>query len=193
MSKPAPILIGFFPKKTARPDSWFGETNVEEICSVSNCISKGPENWINHWKHNTIWWMYDTEEAAREIARDDTVLYDIYAYRLFPVKFESGREELITIASEASGDLRGYDILGYDIVSRSEGTNFECSPLSCNKGCAEFAVNRFCLIDELEEAWRIAVLISKDSNDKGTWEPGPYFLCIVHRKIGEPSGELERV
>jgi hypothetical protein len=183
MSKPDPILIGFFPKRTARPDAWFGETSVEEVCSVSDCISTGPEDWINRWKHNMTWWLFDTEEVAWEIVGEDRPAYDMYAYRLFPVVFDGSVVSPVAVEATATGDLSEYDFLGYDPVSREEGiSDFGHSPLSCNKGFDQYQVNRFCLLDDLNAAWRITSEIARDAKEKHSWEPGPYYLCEVHRK-----------
>jgi len=187
MSRPAPVLIGFFPKKTARPDAWFGKTSVEEVCSVSNCISSGPDDWTNLWKHNTTWWLFDTEEAAWQVVGEDRRAYDMYAYRLFPVVFDGSNVSPLTVEPSTTGDLSGYDFLGYDLVSHEEGAlEFEFtsghSPLSCNHGFDQFPVNRFCLLDDLDAAWRITGEIACDAKVKRSWEPGPYYLCEVHRK-----------
>ena len=183
MSRPDPILIGFFPKKTARPDAWFGKTSVEEVCSVSNCISCGPDNWMDLWKHNMTWRLFDTEAAAWEIAGQDRRAYDMYAYRLFPVVFDGSEVSPVAAEATAAGDLSEYDFLGYDPVSREEGASeFGHSPLSCNKGFDQYQVNRFCLLDDLNAAWRITAEIARDAREKHSWEPGPYYLCEVHRK-----------
>jgi hypothetical protein len=64
--------------------------------------------------------------------------------------------------------------LGYDVVSRSLGSNFECSPLSCNSAAEEIEVNGYCLIDRLEAAVEAARTFSS-----GNWEPGPYYVLEV--------------
>jgi hypothetical protein len=183
MRRPKPILIGFFPKKTARPDSWFGGSPVLEICSVSDCISKAPEDWINHWKHNMTWWVYDTEELARSVVGDDLASYDMYAYTVFPVVFDGETESPVDVTSTARGNLAGFDFLGYDAVSQEQsGAPFSHSPLSCNRGFDQYRVNCYCLLDDLGEAWRITHEIARDAKATNTWEPGVYYLCEVHRK-----------
>ena len=183
MIRPDPILIGYFPKITACPDSWFGTTPAKEICSVCTCISKAPDGWIDRWKHNTAWWLYDTEQLARSILETNAELYDIYAYKLFPIVFDGYTASPIVVESGATGDLSDFDFLGYDAASREENvTGFCHSPLSCNRGCDKYQVNRYCLIDDLEEAWRITSEIARDANEKKSWEPGKYYLCGVYRK-----------
>jgi hypothetical protein len=187
MTRPSPILIGYFPKKTAKPDAWFGETIVEEIGSVSCCISEAPENWIEHWKHNTPWGLFDTEALAWSVLSEERSAYDMYAYRIFPVIFDGAKISPIVIESAAVENLSEYDFLGYDSVSQEGETilGFSHSPFSCNHGFDRYPVNRFCLLDDLEAAWRITGEIAQESSKKHTWEPGPYYLCEVYRKHRE--------
>lgn len=182
MKRPEPVLLGFFPKERYPRDDWFKNPAVEEICSVSTCIAKGPEGWIDRWKHDTTWWLFPTEAAAWEVVGDERSRFALYAYRLFPVVFDGDGENPIPVESAAQGGLDGFEFLGYDMVSRSCGTNFECSPLSCNNGCEQYPVNRCCLIESLEEAWRITREIARSAKEKGDWETGPYYLLEVHRR-----------
>jgi hypothetical protein len=189
MNIPDPIFIGYFPKKTMGKDSWFDKTAIVEVCSVSNCMSKGPENWSASWKHND-WGLYDTEDLAREIIRENPELFDMYAYKLFPMVFDGENSDPMTIKRTASEDIVNFDFMGYDPVSREPGyIEFGHSPLSCNRGFEKYPVNRFCLLDHLEEAWRITAEIAKDAKDERSWEPGPYYLCDVYRKksASQPS------
>jgi hypothetical protein len=196
MNYPASILIGFFPKITHRNDDWFENPIVEEICSVSNCISSCPIDWINLWMHNDSSWLYDTENIVQDVIDLAGQEMDVYAYKLLPVVFDGDKEIPFTIESSASGSLEQFDFLGYDMVSRSRNESyepwplsynnvidsFEHSPLSCNQGCKDYRVNKFCLIDQLEDAWRITKEIAADSKNKKTWEPGRYYLLEVYRR-----------
>ena len=191
MNKRESILIGFFPKITARADAWFSHNSFEEVCSVSNCISAAPADWIKHWKHNTTWWLFDTETIAWSIVENESSTYDMYAYKLFPVIFDGKNESQIKINTTASGNLSAFNFLGYDIVSRESGALCFChSPLSCNRGCDRFPVNRYCLIGDLSKALGIIRIISNEDQGKGAWEPGPYYLCEVYRK--EKGSPLEK-
>lgn len=178
---PTPILIGYLPKKTPSRNAWFDGSVVQEVCSVSDCMSKRPDDWIDHWKHNA-WGLYDSESLAWEIVGNDRK-YDLYALRLFPVVFDGPEILPITIVSSANENLAGYDLLGYDPVGRLDGAMmvFDHSPLSCNQGFQEYQVNRYCLIDERVEAWRITKEIARAAKEHGSWEPGPYCLCEVYR------------
>ncbi|MDM8006186.1 MAG: hypothetical protein QUV05_08585 [Phycisphaerae bacterium] len=181
MTRPEPVFIGYFPKRTTGHTHWINNPVVEEVCSVSECLSEGPPNWIDKWKHNDRW-VYDTEEMAWSVIDDDRKAYDMYAYKMFPIVFDGAKEEPWAIGSTARGDLSGYQFLGFDIVNRTCDSTFECSPLSCNGGFNQYPVNRHCLIDDLEDAWRICREIATEAEEQGSWEPGPYYLVAVHRK-----------
>ncbi len=51
---------------------------------------------------------------------------------------------------------------------------FECSPLSCNGMAGEIPVNRYCLLDNVEQALRVAARFDEEQP-----EPGDYFVVEV--------------
>ena len=182
MNRPNPILIGFFPKKVVPRTDWFKNPVVRDICSVSTCISPGPDNWINKWKHNTDTWLFDTPAAARSILAPEDYDFTVFAFRAFPVLFDGESTHPWDITPAPPYDLSSFAFIGYDIVSRYGGTNFSCSPLSCNNGCETIPVNEHCLIDNLDDAWEAAERIGAESHSKQLWEPGPYCLIEVNRE-----------
>jgi hypothetical protein len=177
VDKPTPILIGFFPKETWRPHEGHFAPVVEEICSVSECISEGPEGWRSKWKHNDAWGLFDTIDAAWSVVEENGREFEIYAYKLFPVVFDSRGATPIPVAA-VKADIEGFEFIGYDMASNSSGAGFECSPLSCNGEWKLYKVNRHCLMDDLESAWQATLEIARDD----TSEPGPYYLMEVWRK-----------
>jgi hypothetical protein len=184
-TRPLPVFIGYFPKRTAHHVAWIENAAVQEIASASNCISGAPDGWLTDGSHNMPWWLYDTEDAGLHVIKDfdeAPEAYDMYAYKLFPIMFDGVTMSALDVETTAQGSLEGYQFLGYDMVSRSQGTNFECSPLSCNNGCVRYPVNPYCLVDDLEDAWRITQEIAQTSKAYGAWEPGPYYLVEVYRK-----------
>ena len=172
-----PLFVGYLPKRTVvRPD-WLRKASVTAICSVSECISRGSENRISEWKHNQ-WGFYDTESSALEVVGHDLNEFDLYAYRLFPFRWIEEREEPFDIVPSSGEIGEAYTLLGYDIVTNSSGSYFECSPLSCNSAADQYTVNQFCLIDNPEQAYRVLMELSR----AGNYEPGPYYLVEVYRK-----------
>lgn len=186
---PAPFFGGFLPKKVARIPAWLKNPVVEEICSISECISKAPPGRIDHWKHNDLT-LYDTLEAAQTvIPAGEVAEYDIFGFRVFPVCFDSQgmkvEEALVGKVNAPATKLDGWEFLGYDLAGRSTGYGFECSPLSCNHCAENTPVNRHCLLDDLHLAVQKG---SEFGNPQSGVEPGPYYLVEVFRKSAEAPG-----
>lgn len=171
--------MGYFPKTSAVPSGWTASDRVEEICSVSNYINSGPDGWIDKWLHNELG-FFNTRSDAVAVTRDQADAYEIFAYRLLPRRFKDGKIEALTVPQLHVETLpSSFVSLGFDVVSKSLGPFFECSPLSCNGMAVEAPVNRFCLLETLEEAMSLAERCSG-----GEGEPGPYYVLEVFR---EPS------
>ena len=110
---------------------------------------------------------------------DDKDNYDIYAYKQYPIRVQDGEVMSETISPPNVEPLdKSFMFLGYDAVSNSVGSGFECSPLSCNGGAETMKVNQYCLFETYEEALAGAIEFSK-----GNWERGPYYVVEVYRKI----------
>ncbi|MBI3415804.1 MAG: hypothetical protein HY043_10900 [Verrucomicrobia bacterium] len=172
-----PILIGYFPKRTMKRPDWLKAAGVEEVCSVSNCVSEDPDGWRDEWRHNEMW-VYDTPELALSII-PETVRseFELYAYKMFPVVFIDGQQQPFEIPNLHVQPLPGYfERLGVDIVSRSAGSSFECSPLSCNHMAEQVEVTRQCLLEDVDVAFRLAAEF-----EAGGCEPGPYHVMEVWR------------
>jgi hypothetical protein len=166
-------LAGYFPKPAAVPAGWPAAARVDEICSVSTCLNAPPAGWIRRWLHNDLG-FFNTRVDARAVGPG----LPLFAYRLWPFLFVEGRlvaQPVLQLEVEPlSADFVS---LGFDAVSRSTSTFFECSPLSCNIMATEIPVNRFCLMDSLPEAAALAERFSR-----GNQEPGPYHVLEVLRE-----------
>ncbi len=173
-----PVLIGYFPKRTMQRPDWLKAARVEEVCSVSTCMSAAPDGWIDAWRHNEMW-VFDTPELAWSITapsvRDE---FDLYAYKLFPLKFDRGTRQSFEIPLLDVQPLpASFERLGYDVVSRCSDAAFECSPLSCNQMAQHVPVTRHCLLEDSEAAFRLAA----ECEVIGC-EPGPYYVVEVWRQ-----------
>ena len=64
-------FCGYFPKKaTPRPEG-HNLPGVVDIASVSDCIAKGPENWIESWTFNDLGFFDDVDAAESVIPESD--------------------------------------------------------------------------------------------------------------------------
>ncbi|MBK5294992.1 MAG: ankyrin repeat domain-containing protein, partial [Acidobacteriia bacterium] len=171
-------LLGYFPKTTVLPAGWSASANVKEICSVSNCINTAPEGWIERWLHNG-WGFFNSRSDAMSVA-PQAGSFDVYAYRIWPRRYLPGAvEDLVVPPLSVEPIPAGFVSLGFDVVSKSVSSFFECSPLSCNGLAAETPVNSFCLLDGLEDAVAFAARCAHEQP-----EPGAYYVVEVLREPG---------
>ena len=187
------VLIGYLSKQFTEAMGDIhapADAGVEEICSISECFAKSPPDWVDKWVHNTETWLFDTAEAAWSVVpAAERERYRLYAYRLLPTLFhESGEEtehplpELTTVPIPDGFSRLGYDAVVRDPGGRDDGgwpmvPSFGHSPLSCNYMAAEYAVNRYCLVDGLDTAVPMARHFAT-----GNCEPGPYCVVEVWRR-----------
>jgi len=178
-----PTLIGYFPKRTMKKPDWLKSASVEEVCSASTCVSTAPDGWIDQWRHNEMW-VYDTTELAWSVVPDSLrEKFDLFAYQLFPVVIDNGQQQPFQIPTLHVQPLPGsFERLGYDVVSRSCGTNFECSPLSCNHMAEHVTVTSHCLVADVNMAFQLA-----REFESGGCEPGPYYIVEVWRERRVPQ------
>jgi hypothetical protein len=168
---------GYFPKRvTTRPD-WLEAPHVNEIWSVSDCMSAAPEGWIDLWRHNELW-LFDTVELAESVVPPaDREAFTIVAYEVWDRMIDEGREVPLPKGwRPLAGPDPSFTTIGFDAVGR-EHHAFTHSPLSCNRGASTFETNEACLFRTAEEAIAGAVAFSK-----GNWEPGPYWVIEVLRR-----------
>ncbi len=168
------VLAGYFAKEILPRPAWLDAPPIEEVCSVSHHISAAPDGWVDHWLHNALGFFDDAERALGVAARLSHAR--LFAYRVLPARFEKGEEKPWTPPGVDPVPLDDRFVsLGFDPVSRSENViGFECSPLTCNRLAAEVVVNRYGLVDSLDEAQRLANRFSR-----GGAEPGPYYVFEV--------------
>lgn len=188
---PAAVFLGFCAKARAVPE-WFRDQpwagHIDEIASISDCLVARPAGWIERWDFNRAS-CWNTEAAAVEcIPRDaDPHDFQLYAWRAVPQIFRGRRDPQRLNPTEmfltdlpdlpAEPDLSAYQPAGYDIVQYSDYLGHGCSPLTCNTMGEKFPVNRYALLDELEQALIAARYFAQEQT-----EPGPYIIFEVLRR-----------
>jgi hypothetical protein len=173
---------GFLPKRVERGPAWLRCPTVTDVCSISNCVSSLPKDWLDHWLHNDVD-LYDTPELARQVI-DASGPYTVFAYRLSIVRFDDGRpEDWAWEMPTGSLDVPpGYRSLGFDVAGKLDYGiwGFGHSPLSCNGLASEYPVNAHCLLEDVDEAFAAAKNFSITKP-----EPGKYIVVEV---LVEPQG-----
>lgn len=187
MKSASPVLVGYALKCTLkRSDSAASSVPfpapppVEEIGSVSHCISKGPERWTRRYTANEFGLHASPAAAWASVWVRDRPQFDLYAFGLFPSKFSEAGSEGVDLPEPAAESLPpSFVRLGFDVVEISEGFGFGCSPLSCNYQAGQLGipkVNRYCLLRTRPAAFALAhrFAVAKP-------EPGPYVVVEVWR------------
>ena len=82
VSLPPMITIGFIPRLVSVVEEhwrqWIGKPEVTEICSMSTCMRKPPDGWIERWLHNDLG-LYDSESTAWSVCPHASD-YEMFAY-----------------------------------------------------------------------------------------------------------------
>lgn len=176
------IPLGYMAKHVAGRTEFLKAASIDDICSVSPCISHDFCDWIKLWKHNG-YWLFDSPEVILEITQSqhlDGSKLDLFYYEAFEKQYDAVSKQWRHFAPEPSFST---DItpplhpprFGFDIVSYSLGHSAECSPLSCNHLANEIPVNSHCLLESLADARQ---LLEAGAFDRS--EPGPYRIVAVH-------------
>ena len=170
--------IGFLPKDTTIPTGWSQAAGgVTEICSVSDCVNSSPLGWIDKWLHNDLG-FFNSVAAARSVIVEGPQRFTVFAFRLLDLRFVRGKREPVVFSRLPVEPIPpDFVPLGFDIVSKTISSQFECSPLSCNGMANEVPVNTYCLVRTLDEAIAVAERFSLEEP-----EPGPYHVLEVLRE-----------
>lgn len=182
IQEPTMTPAGFNAKKICLRPNWLKSEAVEDIWSVSNCMSEDFCDYIQHWKHNG-YWLFNSLEDIRAVAAVegvDLVGHEIFYYEVHEQQFDDENkvwesfdpDEAFTTDVAIPEDKQ---LEGFDVVSFCAHTDPECSPLSCNGMASSIAVNKHCLLANFEEA--------KFLMERGAFkncEPGPYRIFAVY-------------
>jgi hypothetical protein len=173
---------GYMAKRlSVRPD-WLAPERVEDVYSVSGCVSEDFADYVGYWKHNG-YWLFDSPEIIRRLAADnslDLIGTSLFFYEVHELQFDDSANRWSAFGPDASFTTRVVlprerMLEGYDVVTFFAGTTAEHSPLSCNSLAAEVKTNRHCLLASFDEAEQLLTQ-GKFRNS----EPGPYRIFAVY-------------
>ncbi len=185
-----PIFLGCRAKKPWVPEGYWDPdrlTGVAEVCSVSDCLAHPPPDWIERWDFNRACCYATGEEAWATVPEDGRADYRVFAYWLVSATTdESGgwiypppNDWFLANLPELPRGPGPTDPqrLGFDVVSLHRSImGWGHSPLSCNLMAREVPVNRYCLVDTLEQA---ASLIERWNHGGEAVEPEIYCPVLV--------------
>ena len=172
------IDAGYFAKMIVKKPESLHVQGVREICSVSTCISPGPDGWVDQWRHNEFGWFNTIVDAWSVVPELERPRYRLFAYRIGLTRFRKGEPLNVSVPADVHPVPipAGFASLGYDAVSKymESVLGFECSPLSCNAMAGEIPANEFCLFGTEAAATAGAKAFSVEEP-----EPGDYYVVEV--------------
>ncbi len=176
------IPAGYMAKRVMKRPDWLDALNVDDIHSVSNCMSDDFADYINYWQHNGFW-LFDSPDVIRRLAAENAIDIEgtrLFYYEVHEYQFDEKAGSWEPFAADPFFPLNvekpaAAEPEGYDVVTFQAGNSPECSPLSCNGLAKEIATNRHCLLSSFEKA--------KGFLEHGKFvncEPGPYRIFAVY-------------
>jgi len=177
------IPLGYMYKNISKKPDWIKDSSVEDIYSLSGCISRDFADYIHHWKHNG-YWLFDSPEIIQEIAKQQSIDISnctLFYYEGYEFEYDEDSKEWLSYEPEPSFTTAitqpiSRELQGFDVTSFSMHTSPECSPLSCNSLAENIAVNEYCLFSSFEAA--------KHNLESGKFdkvEPGPFRIIAVYK------------
>ena len=174
--------VGYMAKNVVKRPDWLQAAAVEDLYSVSGCISKYFADYIKYWKHNG-YWFFDSVESIQSLAQEHSIPLGeckVFYYEVFDQEFDDenkkwqpfGPDESIktSVVPPAKKQLEGYDVVTFSVH-----TSPECSPLSCNYVARTVPTNRHCLLRSFDEAKAQVEAGAFDNS-----EPGPFRIFAVY-------------
>lgn len=173
------IPMGYLYKKIAPKPDWI-KASIEDVYSISDCVSENFAEYINYWAHND-YWIFNSPEIMQKIAVDmniDLSEMQLFYYEIYKLQHDNEWQTFTPNPSFITDILTPQDkkLKGFDVATFSQGNFPECSPLSCNNLADKQTINNHCLFDTFEEAKKA---IDEGLFNKG--EPGPYRIIAVYR------------
>jgi hypothetical protein len=176
------LPAGYMAKRVVNKPDWLKASGVEDIFSVSGCISKDFADYINFWKHNG-YWFFDSPEVIVQVAREqslDLTGTTMFFYEAYEQQFDDAEEQWCPYKRDPSFSTnvrspQQKTLAGFDVVTSVTRNSPDCSPLSCNSLANEIQTNSHCLIPDFDAAKRL-VETGRFNNP----EPGPYSIFAVY-------------
>ena len=173
---------GYLSKQLCRAPDWLKNDSVQDIYSLSNCISDAFCDYIPHWKHNG-YWLFNSPALLQEVAAAESIDLSenqLFYYEVYENQFDEHTKTWEPFEPEKSFETAvvvpgQMHLEGYDVVNFYARTSPECSLLSCNHMAETIPVNRHCLLASFDEAKNLL-----ESGAFDNCEPGPYRIFAVY-------------
>lgn len=184
--------LGYLYKRVAKRPDWLKAGNVEDVYSLSNCVSKNFWEEIDSQESGGVWeyngfGLFDSPEVMQALVAQHSVPLEglkLFYYEAHEEEYDEKQEAWVPYAPEPSlvtnvAPPPHKTLEGFDITTCFAPSPFpECSPLSCNGYAETIATNAHCLLCSFEEAFHIIQSGPHDAQFFG--EPGPYRIIAVY-------------
>jgi len=176
------IPPGYLYKQVARRPEWLKAAQVNDIYSLSGCVSEDFTDYVNYWKHNG-YWLFDSPDIISEIVQEASLSLErqkLFYYEAYELQYDEDAQSWLQFKPESSFTTgvvvpARRKLEGFDVTSFSLGNVPECSPLSCNGQAEHLITNEHCLFESFDEA-KAAIELGKFDS----CEPGPYRIIAVY-------------
>ena len=175
------IPLGYLYKHVVRVPEWLKASSVNDVFSVSNCISKYFAIYYDWNKHNG-YGVFNSPTLMQTLAHEhnvDLTGTTLFYYETYEKQYDNWKKSwvpfypcgAVAVDSTMAGEkqLAGFDVVTYSYFP-------ECSPLSCNRLADIISVNEHCLLRTFDEAKE---LIEKNAFNSGS-KRGPYNILAVY-------------
>lgn len=178
--------IGYMYKRVAQRPDWVGAEHVQDIFSLSGCVSGVFADYIRYWRHNG-YWLFDSPRVIEDLAQEHGIALEglrLFYYEAYELEYNDPESRWEPFAAEESFGTHvqppeSCRLEGFDVTTFSVHTSPECSPLSCNSLAERIRTNCHCLFDTFDEA--------RNAIEAGVFdhsEPGPYRIIAVYSVPG---------
>lgn len=176
------IDAGYMAKSVSAKPVDLDISGVNDIFSVSSCISDDFADYINFWAHNGCW-LFDSPDIILELAKIhaiDLTGMTLFFYQIFEFEWSEQDHAWREFTPESTFPTsvippQKCHLEGFDVATFWSGNTAECSPLSCNGLAAEIPVNTHCLISSFDDAKRFL-----EEGKFNHSEPGPFRIFAIY-------------
>jgi hypothetical protein len=176
------IPAGYMAKRVVVRPEWINAKQVDDVLSVSGCVSTNFADYIKWWEHNGFW-LFDAPEIITRLAKAHSLDMNetrLFFYEVYESEFDDDTKQWKHFSPEPSFKTQVIapperTLMGFDVVTFSVHTSPECSPLSCNSLAQNIPTNSHCLIATFDDAKR---LVEEERFDNS--EPGPFRVFAVY-------------
>jgi len=148
---------GYMAKRISRRPDWLKAVNVEDVYSISSCVSEDFGDYISNWKHNG-YWFFDSPEIIKNVAKENSIRLRgrPFYYEAYEMEFD-GESWFVMVAGDTIPDqccsASRRHLEGFDAVSFSAGRIRNVHPCPATRLQKSFRYSH-CSFESFDDAKR---------------------------------------